>query len=83
MLTELITEDKEEVEKAEEEKAKKADTKTDQTATVIHLSYSEFMTNAQVNNDVDKVNNGNGRGKRLLAGNVQVNNDVDRVNNGG
>ena len=41
------------------------------------------MTNAQVNNDVDEVNNGNGRGKRLLAGNVQVNNDVDRVNNGG
>jgi len=56
------------------------------------------MTNAQVNNDVDEVNNGNGRGMRLLHGkshsckksnsnefmtNVQVNNDVDRVNNGG
>ena len=50
MLTELITEDKEET---EEEKAKKADTKTDQTATVNNSSYSEFMTNAQVNNDVD------------------------------
>ena len=53
MLTELITEDKEEVEKVEEEKARRADTKTDQTATVNNSSYSEFMTNAQVNNDVD------------------------------